>query len=96
MTIRKKSLDTLKQQKQSFVNFIKTKEKYSWLIADLFIDDEIEKIDDMEWVKHHLEQKWVSKELVDALETDYAWYLRSQSFYWWMDDYPDDVKESIK
>jgi hypothetical protein len=57
MTIRKKSPDTLKQQKESFFNYIKTKEKYSEAIADLFFDDEIEKIDDIDEVKHHLEEK---------------------------------------
>jgi hypothetical protein len=29
MPIKKKSIDTLKQQKINFVNYIKTKEKYS-------------------------------------------------------------------
>lgn len=96
MVIKKKSLDTLKQQKKSFVNFIKTKEKYSEAIADLFFDDELEKIDDMEKIKQHLEEKWISKELIDSLETDYESYLGWQSFYWPIDDYPDDVKESIR
>jgi predicted house-cleaning noncanonical NTP pyrophosphatase (MazG superfamily) len=55
--IRKKSLETLKQQKKSFINFIKTKEKYREEIADLFEDQDLEKIDDMNEVKHHLEEK---------------------------------------
>jgi len=46
--MKRKALDTLQQQKKSFINFIKTKEKYSRYIADLFYDDEIEKIDSME------------------------------------------------
>jgi len=96
MTIRKKSPDTLKQQKESFFNYIKTKEKYSEAIADLFFDDEIEKIDDIDEVKHHLEEKWISKELVDSLEKDYTSYLEAQSFYWPIDDYSDELKESIK
>ena len=94
--IRKKSLETLKQQKKSFINFIKTKEKYREESADLFEDQDLEKIDDMNEVKHHLEEKWISKELVDTIETDYVAYLRSQSYYWWIEDYPDDIKESIK
>jgi hypothetical protein len=57
MTIRKKSPETLKQQKDSFLNFIKTKEKYSKIIADLFYDDNLEKIYDMESVKEYLEKK---------------------------------------
>ena len=57
MSIRKKSPDTLRQQKNSFLNFIKTKERYSAAIADLFFDDEIEKIDNMDGVKEYLEKK---------------------------------------
>ena len=57
MAVKRKSLDTLKQQKKSFINFIKTKEKYSEVIANLFYDDEIERIDSVEAIKHHLEQK---------------------------------------
>jgi hypothetical protein len=57
MTIRKKSLDTLKQQKNSFFNFINTREKYASIIADLFYDGEIEKIDDVAEVESYLVQK---------------------------------------
>lgn len=96
MTIRKKSPDILKQQKKSFINYIMNKEKYSKVIADLFLDDELEKIDDMESVKQHFERKWISKEMMDSLETDYESYLRWESFYWPIDDYPDDIKEAIK
>jgi hypothetical protein len=50
----------------------------------------------MESVKQHLEEKWISKELIDSLEVDYESYLRWHGFYWSIDDYPDDIKESIK
>ena len=96
MSIEKKPIETLKQQKESFLNYIKTKEKYSWIIADLFEDDEIEKIDNMEWVKKHLEQKWISKELADTLEEEYTEYLRWGSYYWPTEEYPEELKETIK
>lgn len=96
MAIRKKSKEILKQQKESFFNYIKTKEKYSEAIADLFFDDEIENIDNIERVKHHLEEKWISKELVDELEMDYNSYLRTWHYYWFTDEYPEELKESIK
>ncbi len=95
MSIQKKPIETLKQQKESFLNYIKTKEKYSWIIADLFEDDEIEKIDNMEWVKQHLEQKWISKELTDTLEEEYTEYLRWGSYYWPIEEYPEEIKEQI-
>lgn len=96
MSIQKKPIETLKQQKESFLNYIKTKEKYSWIIADLFEDDEIEKIDNMEWVKQHLEQKWISKELTDTLEEEYTEYLRWGSYYWPINKYPEEIKNKIK
>ena len=96
MMTEKKPLEVLKQQKKSFINFIKNKEKYSEVIVDLLDDQDLEKIDDMDEVKQHLEKKWISKELVDALEIDYLSYLRFQSYYWWTEDYPGDVKEFIE
>ena len=118
MRIEKKPIETLKQQKDSFLNYIKTKEKYSWIIADLFEDDEIEKIDNMKWIKEHLEQKWISKEQTDSLETEYKSHLKRQrkwtstektdssesdksdlkweSFYWPIDDWPDEIKKSVE
>lgn len=96
MVVRKKSKETLKQQKESFFNFIKTKEKYSAAIADLFFDDEIEEINDIEEVKHHFEEKWISKELMDELEMDYIKYLRNHDYYWKWDEYSHEMKESIK
>ncbi len=95
MTIRKKSLDTLKQQKNSFFNFINTREKYASIIADLFYDGEIEKIDDVAEVESYLVQKWISKNLIDSLKKDYISYLRDQNYYWSMDDYPE-IEESIE
>lgn len=96
MNVQKKSQETLKQQKDSFLNYIKTKEKYSWIIADLLDDEELEKIDNMEWIKDHLEQKWISKEQTDSLESDYKSYLKGQGFYGPDNEYPDEIKESIK
>lgn len=92
----KKSLDVLKQQKKSFFNFIKTNKEYSEAIADLFYDNEIEKITDMDEVKQYLEQKWVSRKLVGNIENDYISYLKSQGFYGSMEDYPDELKKSIR
>lgn len=94
--MKKKVLDTLQQQKKSFINFIKTKEKYSRYIADLFYDDEIERLDSMEWVRDYLEQKWISKEVSDSLIGDYKLYLKSKSYYWPMGDCSEELGQSIK
>lgn len=96
MILKKKIPETLNQQKESFFNFIKTKEKYSSIIADLFFDDEIGKYDDIEKIKHHLKEKWISKELIDGLETDYTSYLKTWYFYWSIDEYPQKLKELVK
>ena len=95
MVIEKKSLEVLKQQKKSFINFIKTKNKYSGIIADLFYDDEIEDVDTIQGVRDYLEHKWIQKEVIDSLEGDYTSYLRAQGYYWSVDD-SIWVKESIK
>ncbi|MBO4517204.1 hypothetical protein J5751_07465 [bacterium] len=57
MTKQKKPIETLKQQKESFFNYIKTEKKYSSIIADLFHDEELENFDNMENIKQHLVQK---------------------------------------
>lgn len=96
MTKQKKPIETLKQQKESFFNYIKTEKKYSSIIADLFHDEELENFDNMENIKQHLVQKWISKELVDELEHDYTSYLREWYYYWPIDEYPEELKETIK
>jgi len=96
MPIKKKSIDTLKQQKINFVNYIKSKEKYSKAIWDLFFDNEIEKIDNMDDFEKYLEEKWFSKELIGSLEEDYASYLKWKNFYWPKVKYTDEATESIR
>jgi hypothetical protein len=53
MTIRKKSKETLEQQKLSFLNYVSTQKKYEPIIAELFLMNN-EKIDDIDYIKDYL------------------------------------------
>lgn len=96
MIMRKKSLDTLKQQKDNYLNFIKTKDKYSQYIWDLLFDDEIEFIDNIDELKKYLDKKWFSKEQIDGLVNDYYQYIRWWYFYGKKDKYSGEIKQSMK
>jgi len=94
MAIRKKSKETLEQQKSSFLNFAGTQKKYEPIIAELFLMDD-EKIDDINYVKNYLKWKWIDGALVDNFEYDYKKYLKNRYFYWPIDQYPSELQSKI-
>ena len=94
MTVRKKSKETLEQQKSSFLNFASTQKKYESIIAELFLMDN-EKIDDIEYIKTYLAWKWIDKELIDNFEDDYKKYHWGRYFYWPIDQYPPELQNKI-
>lgn len=94
MAIRKKSKETLEQQKSSFLNFAGTQKKYEPIIAELFLMDD-EKIDDINYIKDYLKWKWIDEALVDNFEDDYKKYLKNRYFYWPIDQYPLELQSKI-
>ena len=94
MAIKKKSKETLEQQKNSFLNFAGTQKKYESIIAELFLMDN-EKIDDIEYIKSYLAWKWFDKDLIDNFEGDYKKYLWGRYFYWPIDQYPPELQTKI-
>ena len=94
MSVRKKSKETLEQQKSSFLNFACTQKKYESIIAELFLMDD-EKIDDINYIKDYLKWKWIDGALVDNFEDDYKKYLKNRYFYWPIDQYPPELQSKI-
>lgn len=94
MAIKKKSKETLDQQKNSFLNFVGTQKKYESIIAELFLMDN-EKIGDINYVKSYLKWKWIDKVLVDNFENDYKKYLWGNYFYWPINQYSPELQNKI-
>lgn len=94
MSVRKKSKETLEQQKSSFLSFAGTQKKYEPIIAELFLMDN-EKIGDINYVKSYLKWKWIDEVLVDNFEDDYKKYLKNRYFYWPINQYPPELQSRI-
>ena len=94
MAVRKKSKETLKQQKSSFLNFVGTQKKYESIIAELFSMDDT-KIEDINYIKDYLKWKWIDRALIDNFEDDYKKYLKNRYFYWPIKQYSPELQSKI-
>jgi len=100
MNIENKPIESLKIQTNNFLNYIWQSEKYWKIIHEVMCmnNDEFEKhIQNTEKMKNFLISKWIEEELINNFEYDYKKYILSDKYYYWsINKYPENLKESIK